>query len=67
VGIPESDDVMIPCLSEEVELRICFLNGHLSTTSPGTSDYMKTLLELVDLYRTKISLTDDLTDIQMLV
>ena len=64
VGIPESDVVMTPCPSETVEMRIRILNGHLSTISPGTPNYREALLELLDLYQTKVSLTSDLTDIK---
>jgi hypothetical protein len=48
---------------EEVDNRIRDLQGRFPAMIPGTSDYRQCLKEIVNSYRTKISLTNDPMDI----
>ena len=62
--VPESGVVMNARSSETLEARIHPLKERLSTVSPGTSLYLDILDQLVDLYKTKVSLTGNATDIK---
>jgi len=62
--VPESGvDMNVPS-PEALGARIRLLNERLSTTSPGTPLYLDILHKLVDLYKTKVSLTGNATDIK---
>jgi len=62
--VPESGVVMNARSSETLGARIHLLNERLSTISPGTPLYLNILDKLVDLYKTKFSLTGSATDIK---
>ena len=62
--VPESVVVINTYSPETLGARIHLLNERLSTISPGTPLYLNILHQLVDLYKTRVSLTDDATDIK---
>jgi len=63
-GVPESGVVMNVRSPDTLGARIHLLNKRLSMTSPGTPLYPDILAQLVDLYKTKVSLTGNATDIK---
>jgi len=64
--IAESHSVIVPHSTEamSVDAGIQRLQKHLTTISPGTNGHRECLEQLVESYRTKISLTKDPTDIE---
>ena len=62
--VPESGVVMNARSSETLGARIHLLNERLSTISPGTPLYVDILDKLAGLYKTKVSLTGNATDIE---
>ena len=63
-GVTELSSITPPHSTEGVNMHIRRLQERLSVITPGTRDHRTCLNELVESYRTKCSLTNDLVDIE---